>query len=170
MLQQNAVHTARRRGWGSCVKESFDKRWQLSYVSVKIQSEEERVETVGERLAYIWKYRGFLKRTLFGDSKQGLAGGEGRVRGGFRGEMMEELAFRSRESDFLLWWDRGCYGVETWHSGTFQWERGCSRFWSGHWTRDTEVFRGLNNCQIHGRDHELHLGSLLGFPSGRLAK
>lgn len=150
-------------------------RWQevtveLCY-SIKIQSDEERVETVGGRLAYIWKYRGFLKRTLFG-RQQARPGGRGREslgrlqRGDDGGAGLSFLWVRL----YILWWDLGCYGVETWHSGTFQWERRCSRFWSGHWTRDTEVFRALNNCQIHGRDQELPMGSLLGFPCGRLAK
>lgn len=44
----------------------------------------------------------FQKGPFLEDSKQGLAGEEGRVWGGFRGEMMEELAFGSRESDFIF--------------------------------------------------------------------
>lgn len=115
------------------------------------------LRTVGERLACI-KIQGLFKKDPFW-RQQARPCRRGRESlGGFRGETMVELAFHPQSQTL------SCDGIWTWNSGTFQQERGCSKFWSGHGARDMEVFRGLNSCQVHRRDGELHLGSCLGFP------
>lgn len=67
-----------------------------------------------------------LKTDPFGESKLSMAGEKG------RGEGRETVAGRwwrswpsMPESDSVLRWELGCWAAETWHSGIFQWRRGC---------------------------------------------